>query len=195
VSLYNQLMGVNKFAPVLIDMLGLKDRPIDGIVIDGANDESIDKSLKEITDKHLVGEHWYMGRFRDIFLTPDGQKIVLFARNGTGSWGGTQFVQDVLRKHPNYLRDYEDEFDRTYTSIEFSIPDIAKGKTIEMLLARGAAYDKTPLQKFRELIDKLKSGVKPEDDPEVARAMAVGKQVVGKLQELTDEGKSGIIEV
>lgn len=193
-SLYNQLMGVNKYAPILIDMLGLKDRPLGRVVIGASDDAVIEKSAKEVTDKHIAAEHWYMGRFRDIYLTTDGQKIVLFARNGAKSWGATQFSQDVLRRHPNYLRDYEDDLDSTYVSTEFSIPDIAKGKTVEMLLARGAAYDKTPLQKFRELIDKLQRGVKPEDDPDVAHAMAVGRKIVGDPKELTDKGQSGIIE-
>ncbi len=79
------------------------------------------------------------GRFRDIFLNEDGTKIILLTRNGGGNRGDYQDVIDELAKHPNYLDDYDDDFDCTYAYIEFSVPD-----------------------KYKEEIKKFSTGVKPK---------------------------------
>jgi hypothetical protein len=93
-SLYNALFGVNKVAPVLLKMLNI-DQP---------------------------GSEFDSGRFRDIFLNEDGTKIFLYTRNGGGNRETYQDTFDVLATHPQYLTDYDDAFDCTYATIEFSVP-------------------------------------------------------------------------
>jgi len=81
------------------------------------------------------------GRFRDIYLKDD--KIILYTRNGGGNrdcWekGKTDcdcpgcVIVNILPKHPNYIKDYDDDFDSTYAYIEFTIPDEHKEEVEEL---------------------------------------------------------------
>ena len=67
-----------------------------------------------------------IGRYRDIFVTEDKQKIILFTR--LGSTAQEEYAENIkfLRNHKNYLRDYPDDFDDTYVYYEFSIPEERK---------------------------------------------------------------------
>jgi len=120
-SLYNILHGVNELAPILLAMLRLT--PTEA------------------------------GRFRDAYLNEDGTKIVVYTRNGGGNRehyddeceAGENcnctgcIITYQLPKHPNYIRDYDDDFDRTYAYVEFSVPE-----------------------KYREIAKELATGEKPE---------------------------------
>lgn len=72
-----------------------------------------------------------------------------------------------LPKHPQYICDRDDDFDCTYATIYFSIPEefveligiLAKDKT--------AKPDSTPEERFFQFMDKLKSADK--DDPQFSR--------------------------
>lgn len=76
-------------------------------------------------------------RFRDCFV--DNNEINIFTRVGGGN-RNCGFGEEELQKHPNYLRDFDDEYDSTYATYVFSIPDefkhdfdlIASGKIKEI---------------------------------------------------------------
>lgn len=91
------------------------------------------------------------GRFRDCYLSKD--KIVVYTRNGGGNREEYQPVLDTLAKHPNYLRDYDDDFDCTYCSIEFSFPEAYKTELEE--LAKVSAPD-TPADKWKLALEALR---------------------------------------
>jgi len=127
-SLYNLLFGVNETAPLLLFILDI-DQP---------------------------DEKWHSGRFRDIYLNKDGTKIILYTRNGGGNRDHWSFpysehkegedcpcpgciITHKLPKHPNYTRDYDDDFDSTYACIEFDVPE-----------------------KFKEIAEGLATGEEPE---------------------------------
>lgn len=63
------------------------------------------------------------GRFRDAWIEEDGKHIVVFTRNGGGNRDDYQPVIDELAEHPNYVTDYDDDFDSTYASIKFTVPE------------------------------------------------------------------------
>lgn len=112
-SMYGMLFERNKHSSFILAMLGLTEQSV--------------------------------GRFRDAFIS-DGE-IAIYTRNGGGNrdcWDAEQPTHDSgecpcagcvityrLPKHPNYLRDQDDDFDSTYATIYFSIPpelaEIAKG--------------------------------------------------------------------
>ena len=73
------------------------------------------------------------GRFRDCYLSEDGTKIIVYTRNGGGNREDYQGVFNELSKHKNYICDYDDDFDCTYASIEFSVPDEYKSTVSELL--------------------------------------------------------------
>ncbi len=143
-SLYNMLFGTNEIAPALLFILDI-DQP---------------------------DEKWSSGRFRDIYLNEDGTRIILYTRNGGGNrdhWDFTYakykegedcpcpgcIVSYKLPKHPNYMKDYDDDFDCTYAYIEFEVPEQFKE------IAQSLATGKTPEsihKKFNAYIERLKAG-------------------------------------
>lgn len=122
-SFYNMIFGINPVAHIILAMLDL--------------------NLEKI------------GRFRDAFIC--GDKIAIYTRLGAGNaeccceeedikkyphpldnkHANCCFVPNIqyLQKHPLYLSDEEDEFDPTYRTFYFKIPD-----------------------KYKELAKKLNSG-------------------------------------
>lgn len=61
-------------------------------------------------------------RFRDCFLGKDENSIVIFTRVG-GPNRGCGYGEEELFKDVNFLKTYDDDFDNTYGSYVFSVPD------------------------------------------------------------------------
>lgn len=189
-SLYNALFGRNEAAPFLMDILGL---------IDPRGKNNINYPIP---------------RFRDIYVEvgDKGPIIVLYTRQGGGNrecWCGENYkpeeltdervpgekhhpgcynlANSLLAKHPLYIRDYDDDFDSTYAYFEFSIPPKFKAAVATLATA------KPPREKWDELIKKLNKGDK--DDPQVKRAMEVGRKIMEPIKKGIKEGKSGVIVV
>lgn len=97
---------------------------------------------------------WPTGRFRDIYLNEDGTKIILYTRNGGGNREAYQHVFDNLADHPNYVRNWDDDFDCTYAYVEFTIPKEASGLCAS--LADGSK-PKSIHEKFMETIKQMES--------------------------------------
>lgn len=173
-SLYNALFGVNSLAPFLLTILDL-DQP---------------------------NGNWNTGRFRDAYLNPEGTEVIVYTRNGGGNrecWSmqdGDEAGDDCrcagccvnfhLPQHPNYCTDYDDDFDCTYAYIHFSIPDEFKE------ICQGLATGEAPIsisQRFTTLIGALEKGEKNE---QTEKALAVGKEIMGKLDEVMKKGEGGV---
>jgi len=143
-SLYNMLFGTNKIASTLLFIL----------------------------DLNQPDKIWDSGRFRDIYLNEDGTSIILYTRNGGGnrrhwdlSYSKYKEGPDCpcpgctltykLKKHPNYIKDYDDDFDSTYAYVEFGVPKQFKE------IAESLATGKKPQsihEKFDNYIEKIKAG-------------------------------------
>lgn len=186
-SLYNLLFGTNPFAPVLLKLLGL-----------------------ELAD---------IPRFRDAYLADEGATIAIHTRTGGGNracecheeWKaagapdrinadseGALHYNDCwayrnwnLTQHPNYRRDEDDDFDNTYATFFFSVPEPAR-PVIAALLADNADQGHTPRQKWDDLLTKLQG--RDQSDPVVQRALEVGKGIVDQLNQKLAEG-GGVVEV
>lgn len=82
-----------------------------------------------------------VGRFRDCFLQraeSGALEIVVYTRNGGGNREDYESVTSFLRAHPQYLRDQDDDFDCTYASYVFSVPEEFKADAEELSVFRGA---------------------------------------------------------
>ena len=109
------------------------------------------------------------GRFRDAYITEDGE-LAIFTRNGGGNRDDYQSVIDTLAEHPNYLRDEDDDFDSTYCTIFFSVPD--KEDAIESvqeylkLVEKEGKQDMLdpPLTRFQKNTDTIVEGMKKEQE-------------------------------
>lgn len=101
-------------------------------------------------------------RFRDCFV--EGDEIHVYTRVGGGN-RDCGFGEEELQAHPNYLRDEDDDFDSTYATYCFSVPDewkadfdrikIGNLKDISQLY-KDRLYAVFP--KLKETFDKLLSG-------------------------------------
>lgn len=129
-SLFNMLHGFNPLAGVFLNMLGLEP-----------ND---------------------CGRFRDAYLWKDegGLRIHVYTRNGGGNRDEYRPVFEKLRQHHLYERDFDDDFDSTYATIVFHLPQ--KAKTIKGLDI--LAEEKLPKDKFKDTLAALK-GDTPKELP------------------------------
>ncbi len=62
-----------------------------------------------------------IGRFRDCFLS--GDQIAIYTRMGGGNREYWEDKIAFLQKLPGYLRDEDDDFDSTYATFYFSLPE------------------------------------------------------------------------
>ena len=157
-SMYNMLMGRNPAVPYLLGFLGI---------------------TKETADK------WPVGRMRDAYTNEDGSKIFIFTRNGPSGMGLTPKERDTIEEnfrenHPNYVGFEIDDFDETYLTYEFDIPEEFRAHTKEIA---DMTETEPPMVRFRRLIDDMKAGKKT---PAVENAIEVGKKLLGPIL----EGKS-----
>lgn len=80
-------------------------------------------------------------RFRDCHVQMNEQnpEIHVYTRVGGGN-RNEGYAEEVLQSHPNFIRDFDDDFDNTYATYCFSVPDefksdfnlIIKGKLPEI---------------------------------------------------------------
>lgn len=60
-------------------------------------------------------------RFRDCFVTEDNN-IAIFTRVGGGN-RGQGYGEEKLMEDENFIRDYDDDFDNTYATYVFKVPE------------------------------------------------------------------------
>lgn len=60
-------------------------------------------------------------RFRDCFLTDD-HNIAIYTRVGGGN-RNTGYGEEELYKDPNFITTYDDDYDETYGTYEFKVPE------------------------------------------------------------------------
>ncbi len=117
-----------------------------------------------------------VGRFRDCYIqeSKDVDKediIVVYTRNGGGNRecykeaydkeedDNTQcncpacLMQGPIPKHPNYIYDEDDEFDYTYASIYYSIPE--EHAELINLIKQNTPEDEIPKIKWKELFKQF----------------------------------------
>lgn len=128
---------------------------------------------------------WDPGRFRDIQVEqwPDKKVIALFTRNGGGNrecYGLDPCVcagcaMKAITGHPNYIRDADDEFDSTYATIYFDVPEKFNSVVEEL-------YDESaikPMQRFENMLTNLRN--KNVDD-DVKRALMAAEGIFAAIQ-------------
>jgi hypothetical protein len=66
-----------------------------------------------------------VARFRDCHLSGDGQRIILLTRTGGGNRASFPAWWELIREHPEYISDRDDDFDSTFAITEFHVPKFA----------------------------------------------------------------------
>ncbi len=149
-SLYNLIHGHNPFAGILLRALDL----------------SPDK----------------VGRFRDCYLqreeTSGELRIHVYTRNGGGNRDNYETVTEHLQSLPGYVRDYDDDFDCTYATYEFKVPEALVGGLTALAESSPDAVPKPPAERFQDFMTKLQE---QPDDPAVQRVTEAMKPVFEQI--------------
>lgn len=99
-------------------------------------------------------------RFRDCFIGDDEQTIKVFTRVGGGN-RHCGFGEEELENHPNFIRTYDDDFDSTYGTYVFSVPDqwkedFEKVKTGKILFISDEYFNEI-IRVYPKLEDKFRN--------------------------------------
>lgn len=92
------------------------------------------------------------GRFRDIYLNVEGTEITVYTRCGGNNRTEYGRVFEIMKRHPNYITDWDDLYDDTYAYIKFSVPEKYKK------LCKKIAPKESPLnvsEKFEKQIKEM----------------------------------------
>lgn len=101
-------------------------------------------------------------RFRDCFVSQDGN-IEIYTRVG-GANRGCGFGEEELYKDPNFITSYDDDFDNTYATYVFSVPEkwkedfdkIVNGKIRETSLEyQNYLREFFPMMEEKGIFDKI----------------------------------------
>lgn len=112
------------------------------------------------------------GRYRNIYLNKAGDKIIVYTRCG-GQKNRTDYERmfEIMKRHPNYLRDYDDEHDPTYAYIEFSVPDKYKATAQHM------KPDKEPLNVWDQFQEHIRKSRENPNGPEAKKDELIAQQI------------------
>lgn len=103
------------------------------------------------------------GRFRDAYLNADGTEIIVFTRCGGGNREDYEWVFDDMESHPMYIRDEDDDYDSTYCSFYFKVPE----DKLELTKSWATGEKpKTLEEKSEEFFEKLKNGTLEKEKQE-----------------------------
>ena len=92
-------------------------------------------------------------RFRDCFVTEENN-IAIYTRVGGGN-RNCGFGEEKLYEDENFLRDYDDDFDSTYATYEFKVPDKWKSDFDKIIDGKMSEVSKEYVSYLKEFYPKL----------------------------------------
>lgn len=95
--------------------------------------DSSHPDYKKAIQSRVDAKYWDSGRFRSIYVTKRQRRIILLTRMGGWNREHYQYIFDVLRRHPNYIKDFDCIFDWTYAEIHFRVPTEYKNEVAQMV--------------------------------------------------------------
>lgn len=122
------------------------------------------------------------GRFRDAYLNENGTNIIVYTRCGGGNRDYYEGVFLKMEKHPEYVTDYDDNYDCTYAYFVFNVPEKFKKQA---KLMSDKTKPKSIHEKFQEAVDDMD---KKGEDSEYAKKI---KPTIDKIKEVFREGSEG----
>ena len=93
-------------------------------------------------------------RFRDCFLSEDGERIVIYTRVG-GNNRNSGYGEEDLYNDPNFVTTYDDDYDNTYGYYEFTPPERWKNDfnhIVEGRFSEVSRYYKNYLKEFYPIL-------------------------------------------
>lgn len=119
------------------------------------------------------------GRFRDAYLNESGANIIVYTRCGGGNRDYYEDVFSKMEKHPEYVTDYDDDYDCTYAYFVFNVPEKFK-KQAKFMSDKNKP--KSVHEKFQGVIEDID---KKGKDSEYVEKM---ESTINELKEAFGEG-------
>lgn len=124
-------------------------------------------------------------RYRDTYICDNGNNIIVYTRLGGSNRPDYKETIEIIRTNPNYLEDYDDDFDETYAYFKFKVPENYLDTTKKMYKGE----PETIKQKFdRELEDMNKPGTEAYE-----RAQRMAKFFENAIN--NDDGSNGNMHI
>lgn len=178
-SLYNALHGRNPFSGLLLAIAGVKPEEVPRFR---------DTHLFEREDGELgIAIYTRTGGgnrtcyCRDPFWLEDGEERPPIGEHKPGCYPA---MNRALAQKSNYLHDEDDDFDSTYATFYFRVPE-ALQSAVQDIASLGGQTE-TPADAWERLFGKL-SGDVDDDDEEVRHAMEVGQKILAPIMEKLGE--------
>lgn len=92
-------------------------------------------------------------RFRDCYVT-DENNIAIYTRVGGGN-RNCGFGEDALYDDENFIKTYDDEFDKTYATYEFKVPDRWKNDFNKILNSKMSDVSNEYIEYLKNFYPKL----------------------------------------
>lgn len=92
-------------------------------------------------------------RFRDCYVT-DENNIAIYTRVGGGN-RNCGFGEDALYDDENFIKTYDDEFDETYATYEFKVPDRWKNDFNKILNSKMSDVSNEYIEYLKNFYPKL----------------------------------------
>lgn len=96
-------------------------------------------------------------RFRDCFLSDDGKHIDIYTRVGGGN-RNCGYGEEELYRDPNFVETFDDDYDSTYATYRFNVPEIWKS---DFDLVCKKEFDKTSAEYQKLVRDFWSEKMKP----------------------------------
>lgn len=116
-------------------------------------------------------------RYRDICLNSEGDIIIVYTRCGGGNRKEYKEMFEKIKKHPNYITDYDDSFDHTYAYIEFSVPDKYKD------MCKSISPDKDPMSVSEKFDEECRKMAENPEGPEMQKALSIFGPIINSINE------------
>lgn len=94
-------------------------------------------------------------RFRDCYVT-DENNIAIYTRVGGGN-RNCGFGEEALYDDENFIKTYDDEFDETYATYEFKVPDRWKNDFDKILNSKMSDISNEYIEYLKNFYPKLAS--------------------------------------
>ena len=96
-------------------------------------------------------------RFRDAFVGADGN-LYVFTRLGGNNRESYESEIAELQTDPLYVRDFDDDFDSTYATFVFRVPDTATAEDREWVIRLAKIRNGSLEEKTLAAVERIKTG-------------------------------------
>ena len=121
-------------------------------------------------------------RFRDCYF--NGEHIIIYTRTGGGNREEYEAENDAMCGLPGYVRDEDDEFDSTYASFYYEVPEQFN---LLMDKLKSMAQKQTQSERWQATLEHISTA--SPDDPLVQRMTEAFKPVFEAIEKHTTEGE------